>query len=277
MRFYQIVVIIFICFFTITRLSANPVKVKGWVCVYHHEPVAKLLASGADLFVLDPDAYSYSEIKALRSANKMVFAYLSVGEAEAYRKYYSEIASSGLIIEENHNWKENFAIKYWENNWKETLLKYSKEILNKCFNGLFVDVVDAWQIYDGDVQIQRKIEMQNLLTELGLYLKSRGMENGIIIQNSHELLDDKVLCSMIYGINQESLFASWASDSIDPQWQSEKIAVLEKIRHQGKLVTTVEYTRDRMAMARIRMKTSRLGFLPYFTVKELDQVFSVLR
>ncbi|MEW6711251.1 MAG: endo alpha-1,4 polygalactosaminidase [Candidatus Riflebacteria bacterium] len=277
MKFYQIIVIVFSFFLTIAQLSANPVKVKGWVCVYHHEPVAKLLASGADLFVLDPDAYNSAEIKELRNSNKIVFAYLSVGEAESYRKYYSEIASSGLIIDENPDWKENFAIKYWQKGWKDILLNYSKEILNKGFNGLFVDVVDAWQIYEGEVQIQRKIEMQKLLTEMGFFLKSRGLEKGIIIQNSHELLDDTILCSMIYGINQESLFASWASDFIDPQWQSEKIAALEKIRHQGKLVTTIEYTRERMAMARIRMKTSRFGFLPYFTVKELDRVFSVLR
>ncbi|MFZ5950286.1 MAG: endo alpha-1,4 polygalactosaminidase [Candidatus Rifleibacteriota bacterium] len=277
MKFYQILVIIFSVFFMIAQLSANPVKLKGWVCVYHHEPTVKLLASGADLFVLDPDAYSSAEIKELRSANKIVFAYLSVGEAETYRKYYSSIASSGLIIGENPDWKENFAIKYWEAGWKETLLKYSKEILNKGFNGLFVDVVDAWQLYEGDVQNQRKIEMQKLLTEIGFYLKSRGLEKGIIVQNSHELLDDAILCTMVYGINQESLFASWATDSIDPQWQSEKIAALDRIRHQGKLVTTIEYTRDRVAMARIRMKTSRLGFLPYFSVKELDRVFSVLR
>lgn len=273
MRFYQIFALFFSFFFFAAANQLIAKKPAQWLCVYAHIPMEKLLATGAELMVLDPDAYSASEIRMLTAKNIRVLAYLSAGEAESYRSYYPAISDSGLVLNENPDWKENFAVKFWSEDWCKTLQNYSNEILNKGFNGLFVDVVDAWQLAPDEDRQQRKAEMEALLLNLAQKMHAKIPDSWMVIQNSHELLENPMLLAAVAGINQESLFASWASASIDKDWQKEKIVALEKIRRQGKLVTLIEYTRNRIDMARIRMKASMHGFLPYFTVKELDQVF----
>lgn len=273
MKFYQISLLIFTVFFCFSAETLPAKRPGKWLCVYSHLPVEKLLATGAELMVLDPDAYTASEIKRLNVAGVKVLAYLSVGEAEKYRSFFSKLAGTDLIIGENPHWPENYPVKFWDPLWKDLLIKYSKEILNKGFNGLFVDVVDAWQNFPEPDQPNRKKQMENLLIDLARHMLNHDSKHWLIIQNSHELLENPCLQKLTTGINQESLFASWAETEIDPDWQKYKIAALEKLRRQGKIVTLIEYTREPIDMARIRMRAAVHGFTPYFTVKELDRIF----
>ncbi len=273
MKFYQISLLIFTVFFCFSADILQARRLSKWLCAYSHIPVKKLLATKAELMVLDPDAYSQEEVKAIKSAGVKVLAYLSVGEAEKYRRHFSQLEGTDLIIEENPDWPENFPVKFWEPIWKSLLTSYSKEILNKGFNGLFVDVVDAWQNFPESERPKRKEQMENLLIDLAKNMHEHDSEHWLMIQNSHELLENPCLEKLTAGINQESLFASWAETEIDPEWQRNKILALENLRRRGKLITLIEYTRNPIDMVRIRMRAAMHGFTPYFSVKELDRIF----
>lgn len=273
MRFYQISFLLLSIIFLLTPMALPARKPTKWLCVYFHVPVEKLLATKAELLVLDPDAYSADEISALRHHEKTVLAYISVGEAEAYRSFYAKVASSGLVLDENPDWQANFAVKFWAKPWQEILQNYTSEILNKGFNGLFMDVVDAWQLFPEELQQARRQEMEQLVAELCRHARSIRSNAVVFVQNCHQLFENPELMGLLNGINQESLYASWATAEVDKTWQKEKIAALENLRRQGKIVTLLEYTRDRLKMARIRMKAAMHGFIPYFSVKELDRVF----
>lgn len=273
MKFYQISMIIFTVFFCFCTNLLQAGTLRSWLCVYSRIPVEKLLATGAQLMVLDPDVYTSKEIKTIKSAGVKVLAYLSVGEAEKYRRYFPQIENTDLIINENPDWPENFSIKFWKPLWKSILVSYSKEILNKGFNGLFVDVVDAWENFPEVEQPKRKEQMEKLLIDLANNMRKQDSCHWLMIQNSHELLENPRLEKLATGINQESLFASWAESEIDREWQRNKIAALENLRRKGKLITLIEYTRDPIDMVRIRVRAAMHGFVPYFTVKELDRIF----
>lgn len=273
MKFYQISLFIITVFFCFSAENLQARRLNKWLCVYSHIPVEKLLSTGAEMMVLDPDAYNEEEIKALNSAGIKILAYLSVGEAEKYRRHFSKLEGTDLIIQENPLWSENFQIKFWEPLWKSLLINYSKEILNKGFKGLFVDVVDAWQNFPESEQPKRKEQMERLLIDLAEHMLNHDSKHWLVIQNSHELLENPCLEKLTTGINQESLYASWAEAKIEPEWQRNKILALENLRRKGKLVTLIEYTRNSIDMVRIKMRAAVHGFSPYFTVKELDRIY----
>lgn len=222
--------------------------------------------------VLDPDAYTAGQVAQLKSKGARVVAYLSVGEAEKYRFYYSQVASSPLIISENPNWPENFPVRYWEPQWCKIMQQYSRQIISKGFDGLFFDVVDAWEQFGGEKEIY-KTRMEDLLIRIADQGRSLNPDLICIIQNSHQLFERESLFRRIDGINQEGLFASWMPDEPDKKWLEEKKQALRELRKRGKLVTLLEYTRDPKKMSHIRLMASIHGFIPYFSVKELDRVF----
>lgn len=272
MKCYQICALLIIYFSLTFAQQSYAFKPKKWLCVYHRIPVEKLLAADVDMMVIDPDAYSDKQVAQLKSRGAKVIAYLSVGEAEGYRSYYSEVASSSLVISENPEWSENYPVKYWEPLWQKILHSYSRTIIAKGFDGLFFDVVDAWEAFDEDQNKYRGL-MEKLLINLVDYARSLNPNLICIIQNSHQLFDNEDLFKRIDGINQEGLYASWMPQEMDENWLREKRESLGRLRRRGKFVTILEYTREPVQMSRIRLKASMNGFVPYFSVKELDRIF----
>ena len=113
-----------------------------------------------DLFAEDGTALTFGEIQRLKrkrsGAQRLVLAYLSIGEAEAYRDYWKTIWASdppGWLLEENRNWEENYAIEYWNPAWHDILIfgedAYLKRILRAGFDGVYLDRIDAYERFEG--------------------------------------------------------------------------------------------------------------------------------
>lgn len=88
---------------------------------------------------------------------RLVLAYLSVGEAETYREYWQESWKSqppSWLLEANPNWEGNYRVRYWEEGWKELLYKAPgsrlQRILTSGFDGVFLDVIDAYQVFEAE-------------------------------------------------------------------------------------------------------------------------------
>ncbi len=272
MKLYHICILLIIYSSFAFAKPLSAFQPKKWLCVYHKIPVEKLLAAGVDLMVIDPDAYSAEQVAQLKGNGAKVVAYLSIGEAEGYRSYFPEIASSALIIKENPEWSDNFPVKYWEPQWFLILQKYTRQIVGKGFDGLFFDVVDAWEPYR-EKQALQKTRMEDLLISIIDLARALNPNLLMIIQNSHQLFEREELAGKVDGINQEGLYVSWLPDEMDQKWLAEKRQALFEIRKSGKFVTLLEYTRDPEKMAKIRLQASLRKFIPYFSVKELDRLF----
>lgn len=88
---------------------------------------------------------------------RLVLAYLSVGEAETYRDYWQESWKNqppSWLLEANPNWEENYRVRYWEEGWKDLLYKAPgsrlQRILTSGFDGVFLDVIDAYQVFEAE-------------------------------------------------------------------------------------------------------------------------------
>jgi cysteinyl-tRNA synthetase len=81
---------------------------------------------------------------------------MSVGEAEDYRYYWrSEWKKDppGWLDEENPEWEGNYKVHYWDTEWHSILYRsegaYIDRILDAGFDGVYLDLIDAYEYYEG--------------------------------------------------------------------------------------------------------------------------------
>ena len=112
-----------------------------------------------DLFY-DDQALSAAEVAGLkRKANggsRLVIAYMSVGEAEDYRYYWSPAWDSrppGWLAAENPHWPGNYKVRYWEKDWQAIIYgsedAYLERVLAAGFDGVYLDIIDAFEYFGG--------------------------------------------------------------------------------------------------------------------------------
>ncbi len=112
-----------------------------------------------DLFLNDVE-FSASEITALKQkangGTRLIICYMSIGEAEDYRYYWQSLWNNNnpsWLDEENPDWAGNYKVRYWEQEWKNIIYgnnsSYLKKILDAGFDGVYLDIIDAFEYYEG--------------------------------------------------------------------------------------------------------------------------------
>lgn len=109
-----------------------------------------------------------SQIKTKKSSGKRkIIAYLSIGEAEAYRDYWNKdwVTKTGKITKKAPYWLDklnkdwagnkaqetgNYKVKYWDSEWQKIVLNYLDNIVDAGFDGVYLDIIDAFQYFEED-------------------------------------------------------------------------------------------------------------------------------
>ena len=86
---------------------------------------------------------------------RLVIAYMSIGEAEDYRFYWRkewDYRPPVWLGDENPDWDGNFKVHYWEPEWQEIIFgqenSYLDKILEAGFDGVYLDIIDAFEYYE---------------------------------------------------------------------------------------------------------------------------------
>lgn len=123
------------------------------------EFIEAVQATNYDLVLIDlyfnDDMLTASDVEALKvkanGGSRLVICYMSIGEAEDYR-YYWDSLDKALLCKENPDWEGNFAVKYWEPDWQSVIYgndqSYLKKILNAGFNGVYLDIIEAYETFE---------------------------------------------------------------------------------------------------------------------------------
>ncbi len=89
-------------------------------------------------------------------ARRLVIAYMSIGEAEDYRYYWKDEWKTNppdWLDEENPDWPGNYKVKYWNKEWQSIIYgnenSYLQKILNAGFDGVYLDIIDAFEYFEG--------------------------------------------------------------------------------------------------------------------------------
>lgn len=112
-----------------------------------------------DMFFNDGTTFDRSMIERLKlrtnGTKRMVICYMSIGEAENYRYYWDaswETETPVWLDEENPNWPGNYKVKYWNPEWQRIIYgteeSYLDNIIRLNFNGIYLDIVDAFEYYE---------------------------------------------------------------------------------------------------------------------------------
>ncbi len=108
-----------------------------------------------DLF-FDGMEFTSDEISRIRmkknGGTRMVIAYMSIGEAEDYRYYWDKSWKRGnpsWLDKENPKWKGNYKVHYWNPEWQAIVFDYLTRIINAGFDGVYLDIIDAFEYYEG--------------------------------------------------------------------------------------------------------------------------------
>ncbi len=112
-----------------------------------------------DLFFKDNNCFTASEIDQLKTkangGKRLVISYMSIGEAEDYRYYWQSNWSNNhpsWLDAENPDWAGNYKVKYWNQDWQNIIFgndnSYLKKITDAKFDGVYLDIIDAFEYYE---------------------------------------------------------------------------------------------------------------------------------
>lgn len=205
-----------------------------------------------DLVVVDID-YD-GDIGALKSRPsgipRAVLAYLSIGEAEDYRAYWSALnerkAGKPVLIAENPDWKGNWAVRFWDEGWQRIILDRAKEARDKGFTGLYLDKADVY----ADIQEHYTDHaVEGMRDKMGEFIKricTEVPELDVVLQNAPELLTNPSVFSLIDGCGVEDLVygeeeTGRRNTMHSTQWRS------DALKTTGLPVFVVEYLPDEEA------------------------------
>lgn len=244
------------------------------ICILQGARYDILKYSSFDIAIIDPDdsRLSKTDIESLQSQGKKLFSYLSIGEAENYRYYWYEEWKTGkpdFLEKENSNWKGNYKVKYWDRKWQIIVFDMLFKIINKGYDGVYLDVVDAYKYFESLGYENVRPQMIDFVDSISKYAKSINDDFLIVSQNAEELIDHKKYFEAIDGAGRENLW--FLNDA--PQDEDEltvSLAYLDRIKASGKFVFIINYCSESKNIQKFKELAKKHGFIPFVGTKELD-------
>ena len=259
----------------VTPSGADEIKQSTWHYQLQDASFENLKKLSVKYLVIDVDdaKLSPNEIARLRQDGKKVLSYLSIGEAENYRDYWQNDWATGnpnFIDAENPDWEGNYKVKYWHPEWQATILRKVQKIANQGFDGVYLDIIDAYEYYEDAGVAEAKNEMINFvkkISELGKLTNKRFL---VIPQNAPELYLNPVYSRVIDGIGAED---TWYDDDA-PQDTTEinnRLQFLDKVVRDGKLILSVDYPTTNQHICDFYTQCKEHGFSCTVSTRDLDK------
>ncbi len=111
-----------------------------------------------DLF-FNGDEFTANQIEDLKQkangGKRLLICYMSIGQAEDYRYYWQsnwQVGKPSFIDKEDPNWPGNYFVRYWDREWQHIIFgndqSYLKKIVDAGFDGVYLDIIDAFEQYE---------------------------------------------------------------------------------------------------------------------------------
>jgi len=252
--------------------------------------VAQAGASPFDLIVsdysLDGSAaakLSPTDVGTLRSGGRIALAYLSIGEAENYRFYWQPSwhpGSPAWLGPANPSYRNNFKVRYWDPAWQSIIFgsptAYLDQILDQGFDGVYLDVIDAFEFWGADGNNERPTAAQDMVdfvNAIATYARVTRGQPGFQVfpQNGAQLATvDPSYVATVTGIGAEDTWTN--GNHAQSVYQSEHVtAWLDLFRDAGRTVLVIDYpTRTSLIDTFYSLAEAR-GYVPFNAPRALDR------
>jgi cysteinyl-tRNA synthetase, unknown class len=270
--------------------------VKSWGYQLQHLDIGRAANAPFDLLVVDyakdgsdDTALKPAEIERMKrtpdGSRRRVIAYMSIGEAESYRFYWDEAWKQqhpGWLLGENPEWRENYAVCFWDPGWQKLMCGgegcYLDKIIDAGFDGVYLDKCDVYE----DLKARHKREartrpgiekdMVDFVEQISRYAKSRAPGFAVIMQNAEALLSDARLRGAIDGVAKESLmFGLEGPEKKNPADEFDYARdQLDLLKADGKPVFVVEYIANPARVSEAAEMARQRGYILYVAPKDRE-------
>ncbi len=290
--------------------------IKSWGYLLQNVRISSIVKSPFELVVIEPqletDAtrmLSRSTVNMMRSLpgkpenRRIIIAYISIGEAEDYRPYWKSSWKKrppAWLGKENPHWEGNYKVRFWYKEWQEIMLNQIDKILKSGFDGIYLDIVDAWE-YWGRVETYNE-EWENFQTgdpkgdyreaslrmlhwleliENRIHSVPPGAREDILLfpQNGEFLLthlksqEQERFWKIVDGIGVESVFFYGEKDENNKlNVEKGRLEILKDFLNRGKIVLSVEYLTRSSLVSKYLELAAQHGYVPHTAVRELDRL-----
>ncbi len=254
-------------------------------------------------------AYLVSQLIQKENAeDRVLLAYIDIGEAEDYRTYWqsnwvaptaSSVGSpSFLVTIDPDGWEGNYPVAYWHQDWKDIWLGSNgiiSQLANAGFHGVYLDWVEAYD--DDSVRAVALADGVNPEEEMMLFIeqiKAAGRaidpEFLVVAQNAPYLLDYDAqrYSAVIDAIATEDTWfygegdAAWndanAGDLFGDERHFDDYSTESRIRQNqlylamGIPVFTVDYCTSNVNASQVYRDSRNAGFIPLVTRVSLSEI-----
>jgi cysteinyl-tRNA synthetase len=265
------------------------VPIRSWIYQLQGVEPAQIAASSADLAVIDysrdgtaENALTPEEITQMRlkpdGSRRLVLAYMSIGEAESYRAYWQKSWRSdppSWLGEENARWKENYNVRYWEEDWQRNIVGAENTYLNKIiragFDGVYLDRVDAFQYWREHQEAEA--DMVQFVGRIASFARQQKPDFVVIAQNGEELLQRQSFRRSIDAIAKEDLFYGIGGDEVinDPKLIEVTLGYLQHAKDEHYPVLVIEYLSSQHNQRAAAEKFGQHGLIGTFGRRPLER------
>lgn len=240
-------------------------------------------------------AWTAEELKAIRAGRpgRKVLSYLSIGEAEDYRDYWTrdwdgdrdgqpDTNAPSWLCGENPDWKGNYKVRYWDDAWQRLMLAAVDDIVRTGFDGVYLDIVDGFEFFEYEASTKTWIDnrlnpatgktyrddMRTWICRIAGRARKTAPGFFVVPQNGVQLLEDAAYLATLDAIGVESLFTD--GNRVQPLADTQDVlGFLAKAKTARKPVLLIEYgTKDAIIRRSIK-GAGKNGFVLLVTDLEL--------
>lgn len=259
---------------------------KNWGYFINDTNRAKVGMSEFDMVVVDAynsdgNFWTQDDVRVMKDKDKLLLAYLSIGEAEDYRWYWKDRWNKkkpNWLGKENSDWKGNYTINsWWDQEWRDIITSCLDHIIRAGFDGVYLDKVDVYDDLGGSESLRNK--MVSYISDIVAFCKKRNPKFYIVPQNAQDLLDDPKYVAVIDGIGIEDLYFTGDADgnkgTVTPAGElNEKLALLENMKSAHKPVFVIDYVSGKL-WKNCREKIVTLNYIPTCGPRDLSDLRSL--
>jgi cysteinyl-tRNA synthetase, unknown class len=276
--------------FTIQCFAIAP-QPFSWVYQLQNTSYSQLQNAHYDIAIIDFEAseLNTSQIQELQHQGKKIISYLSIGEAEDYRRYWQtewDINPPNFLDQENPNWEGNYKVQYWSPLWKKIILQQLKSIQNLGYDGVYLDIIDAYEYYENKGKKDARYEMMYFIRQIAQEGRKKNKKFFVITQNAPELLAPKGMfhnkkpnikdkrmtrryLSTINGIAKED---TWYNDN-KPQKKEDieyELQFLKYAQKKGKFILNIDYPTNKIKQCDFIKQSLKQNFIPLISDRNLS-------
>jgi len=241
----------------VTGTPTEP-QIHSFLVQYGNVDLSAIGATGYDLIILDysrdgsaTGKWTSQELMALQQSpggEKLVLAYICPSLASSWRYYWDPAWRVGnpTWLDVESSWQGSYLVHYWDPDWQKILFgtpeAWLDQIIAQGFNGVFLDVIDAYWYWTGRPTARQ--EMAELVTRITQYARKFHSKFYVICNGGEQLWSFPLYSSVITGVMKESVYYGYGGDGVmTPVWATNIYqADLDRWVVAEKLVLTLDYT-----------------------------------